>query len=374
MDRESRAWIEVRAAELRRNLATLRSALPDRVQVIAMVKADAYGLGALRAVQALAPAGPWGYGVATVEEGRALRSGGVEQPIIVFSPLAPASFRAAVESRLTVVLSDLGHLPELAEAARATDKTAEFQIEIDTGMGRAGLDFRDVARWRGSLEGLPPGLRWTGCFTHFHSADQVNPSAVRVQWQRFQDTIAQLPATQGGLQFHACNSAASLRVPEYASTAIRPGIFLYGGNAGDGLGVPSQVVTVRARCVLVREVPPGTTLGYGATHRAEGWSRWATVAIGYGDGLPRALGNRGFGLVRGVRVPIIGRISMDLTVVDITGLEGVEAGEPVTFIGEDGDERITLSEVAGLVSTIDYEILTGFSPRLPRIWIEDGSA
>jgi alanine racemase len=153
---------------------------------------------------------------------------------------------------------------------------------------------------------------------------------------------------------------------------VRPGIFLYGGDAGEGLPDSEEVVKVRARIVLVREVAAGTTLGYGATYAATRTERWGTVGIGYGDGLPRALGNRGAALVRGHRVPIIGRISMDLTVVDITDLPGAEdaVGEIVTLIGSDGENRIPLEEAAGLAGTIGYEVLTGLTGRLPRVWLD----
>ncbi len=364
----------MQASALRRNLARIREAAGEPApRVIAMVKADAYGLGATRAVQALEPAEPWGYGVATVSEGQELRAAGVERPIVVFSPLLPSVFETAVHADLTVALSDLSHVDALARAGRKAGREARFHLEVDTGMGRAGIDFRQVGSWAPRLAELPEGVRLTGCFTHFHSADVADSRAVRTQWKRFIDTLDQLPETSSELIAHACNSAGTLRVPEYARGAVRTGIFLYGGWTGEGLPEPEPVVTVRARVCGIREVAPGTTLGYGATHRAQGWERWATVSIGYGDGLPRALGNRGHALVRGARVSIIGRISMDLTVVDITGLDGVAVGDPVTFVGTDGAERITLAEVARFASTIDYEVLTGLSKRLPRVWIEDGT-
>jgi alanine racemase len=151
---------------------------------------------------------------------------------------------------------------------------------------------------------------------------------------------------------------------------VRPGIFLYGGGVGEGLPAPEEVASVRARVEHVRPAPVGTTLGYGSTYRSAADERWATVAIGYGDGLPRALGNRGFALVAGRRVPIIGRISMDVTVVDITGIADVAPGDVVTFLGRDGQAHISVDEVARLVETISYEILTGFTPRLERVWLE----
>jgi alanine racemase len=172
---------------------------------------------------------------------------------------------------------------------------------------------------------------------------------------------------------HGANSAAALRSGrDIAFGGVRPGIFLYGGRAGKDLPEPEPVATLRARVVHIRGAPPGTTAGYGATYASAEWERWATLAIGYGDGLPRSLGGRGSALIRGQRVPMIGRISMDLTVVNISAVEGVEVGDVATLLGEDGGERIRLEEVAELAGTIGYEILTGFTSRLARVWLDDG--
>jgi alanine racemase len=159
-----------------------------------------------------------------------------------------------------------------------------------------------------------------------------------------------------------------MRLPEYAVAVVRPGIFLYGGEVGAGLPAPEAVVGLKARVVHLKDAAPGDTLGYGATYCAQDSERWATLSIGYGDGLPRALSNQGHALLRGVRVPIVGRISMDVTVVDITGVPDVELGDTATLIGGDGEHRITLDEVAELAGTISYEVLTGLTNRIHRIW------
>jgi alanine racemase len=167
---------------------------------------------------------------------------------------------------------------------------------------------------------------------------------------------------------HSANSAAALRRGGYGGDLVRPGIFLYGGAAGPGTN-PEPVAALRARVALVREVPEGSTCGYGATYRARRRERWGTLAIGYGDGLPRALSPAGGeALVRGRRVPLVGRISMDVAVVDLTGVPDARAGDVATLIGRDGAEEITVDEVAARVGTISYEILTGLTPRLPRVY------
>lgn len=338
--------------------------------MIPMVKADAYGTGMLRAVRTLDTEAPRAFGVATVSEGIELRSSGVEREIIVFSPPAPGRISEAVDDRLTLTVSDLTTLTRVAEEG----ERARFHVEIDTGMGRAGFDWRAVGEWRGAVEEAAKRAQWCGCFTHFHSADIAGRNAVDRQWQRFTDALSGFTLPDDDFLVHAANSAAAFRVPEVGGPgrAARPGIFLYGGRAGEGLPDPEIVASLRARVLFTRDAPPGSTLGYGATHRAEGWERWATVGVGYGDGLPRALSNRGRALVGGREVRIIGRISMDVTVVNITGRDDVSVGDVVTFMGSDGDEAISADEIASLTDTIAYEVLTGFTTRVPRIWIDEG--
>jgi alanine racemase len=372
-DRRTRAWIEVQASAVRHNLRRIAESVGKGAALIPMVKADGYGLGLERVVSALERDEPWGYGVATVEEGRRVRELRVERPVLVCSPMPPGSYREAVEAKLTPCLSDYVGLRHLEDAATAAGESADFHVEVDTGMGRAGFDWRAATEW-GPVLAARHGrhLRWAGCFTHFHSADS-DPDSIRVQWERFLSALGAVPHPEEDFLVHAANSAAALRHgPDIPFRGVRPGIFLYGGEAGEGLPRPEPVAALRARIVHVREAPPGTTLGYGATYTSTEWERWATLGVGYGDGYPRALGNRGCVLVKGQRMPIVGRVSMDLTVVNISDIDGVEVGDVATLIGEEGGERITVDEVADQAGTIGYEILTGFTGRLPRVWMDDG--
>ena len=245
-------------------------------------------------------------------------------------------------------------------------------------MGRAGLPAHSLATWAPAIRPLlaAPGtpddaghtLVWEGLFTHLHSADEMDGPGVSDQLAVLAEVREALRPPEG-VVVHVANSAAALRLGEEAGGA-RPGVFLYGGRVGEDLPAPDPVVSVRARVVRVAEMPAGSTLGYGATHRAHSAERWATLAIGYGDGLPRALGNRGYALIAGRRVPIVGRVSMDMTVANISTLDGVEPGDVATLVGRDGPAEISLDEVAALSGTISYEVLTGLSPRLPRVWME----
>jgi alanine racemase len=368
----TRAWVEIDLDAVRANYDSVRSVVGRDRALIAMIKADGYGLGAGRIVRALEPLEPWAYGVASAEEGVALREFGVARRILVFSPLTRDAIELAAATGLTLCVSDLSSLEQWARAARRQG-ALDFHVEIDTGMGRAGFDWRETASWAPKVASLADDVvRWTGVYTHFHGADSPDPAPTTTQWARFGDALAQLPRPVETLVVHACNSAAALRWPRFAADAVRPGIFLYGGDPGahlDGerLPSPTPVASLRARIALIREVPPGSTVGYGATHVAMGWERWATLGIGYGDGLPRRLGNLGSGLVHGRRVRFVGRISMDMVVVDITDVPEAKPGDVVTLIGRDGAAEITLDEVAAQAETISYEILTGFTPRLPRV-------
>ena len=370
---EARAWLHVRADALRRNYARIRAAVGAEPRIIPMVKADAYGLGVAGTVRALAREEPWGWGVATVDEGLELGLLGVTGPVIVFPPVPPAALGAALEAGLHLCVSSLPALESIVAVAQDLGVEPTVHVDVDTGMGRTGFDWRLAREWAPRVvEASRRDVRWVGIFTHLHSADEGEAS-VREQRERFEEALDAIPERPAGLLVHVLNSAGAFRAPEYAASAVRPGIFLYGGRVGADQPCPEPVVSLHACIAHVREAPEGTTVGYGATYRARRAERWATLPIGYADGLPRALGNRGSALVRGQRVPIIGRISMDMTVVDISDVPGAGVGDVATLLGEDGREAITVDEVAELAGTISYEILVGFKRRLPRVWTGDGA-
>jgi alanine racemase len=364
---KARAWVQVEADALRRNYARIGEAVGSQVRILPMVKANAYGLGVADVVACLESLAPWGFGVAAVSEGLALRALGVVRPIVVCSPAPLGEIEAAVEADLQLSVSSLETLKALRRAAEATGRVASWHLDVDTGMGRSGFDWRRVDDWLDRVTLERPMLRWTGVYTHLHSADESAPS-VHEQWARLEAVLQRVEAPPAGLMVHVLNSAGVFRTPEYTRSVARPGIFLYGGAVGEGQPQPEPVASLHARVVHVRDAEPGTTLGYGATYAATEAERWATLSIGYGDGLPRALSNRGVALVEGTRVPIVGRISMDVTVVNVSDVADVREGSVATLIGSQSDERIALDEVAEQAGTISYEILTGLTSRLPRVW------
>jgi len=332
-----------------------------------MVKADAYGTGVERAVRTLTPLAPWGFGVATSAEGAEVRSLGWAGPVVVFAPTLPSDVPELLDRRLEPVVSGLEASLACGLAARAARSTLSVHVEIDTGMGRFGLTWSEAKSWAPELAArvAQGGLRLRGTLTHFHSAE-ADQEATREQWRRFLAALDVMRAAglDPGL-VHAANSAGAMLYEGMPADLVRPGIRLYGGGAWEPR--PRPVIAVRARVLDVRDVDAGTTVSYGATWRAEVPARLATLGIGYADGLRRELSNRGRALLGGREAPIRGVVCMDTTVADVTGLDGVRPGDVATLLGRDGLNAIELAELADLCGTIDYEILTGWSRRLPRI-------
>ena len=351
----SRAWVEIDLGAMVRNGDRFGRAAG--VPLLPMIKADAYGLGAIRAALALQSLKPWGFGVATVEEGDELRAAGIKQPILVFSPLLPQQFDDVRRHRLRPVLGDA------ASIARWVTTGEPWHLMIDTGMNRAGVAWRDVATVADIVAQHPP----EGVCTHFHSAQLPNGSREE-QELRFKDALATLPVRPKLL--HADNSPAiEHRAPSPFGLA-RPGIFLYGVGSGHDAGItPDPVASLRARIVEIRVVQQGDTVSYDATWKAPRAGRIATLSVGYADGYRRHAGNRCYGLLRGERVPVVGVVTMDMTMVDVTD-KRCEVGDVVTLIGRDGDQLLTVADVAVAAGISPYELLTGLRSRLPRIYTD----
>lgn len=324
------------------------------VPLLPMVKANGYGLGAVRVARALEAVQPWGYGVAVPLEGAELRAADVSRPVLVCTPLQRGWIRELLRHDLRPAVGDLEALRGWLEASDGRP----FHVEIDTGMGRAGFRWSDREQIA-ALAALLDGARgWEGIFTHFHSADCDLESAA-VQWGRLTDTLTLLPRRPSLV--HAANSGAALRGTPFAADLARPGIYLYGGP-GCEEGPPARpVARLSAGVVAVRRLQPGDTVSYGAEWRATRATTVATLGIGYADGVLRSLGGRGVVEVRGEIVPIIGRVTMDMTMVDVGDLP-VEPGDVAVLFGG----AVTLADQAARADTIAYELLTALGPRVER--------
>lgn len=357
----ARAWVDVDLAAVVRNARWL--AARARVPLLPMVKADGYGVGAVAVARALAQAADVplvGFGVAAVSEAAALRDAGITAPIHCFSPLWGADLPAA---RALGVIPSFGHPAEL-QAWQAAGG-GPWQLSIDTGMSRAGasattlLAAPDAPRaLRDACEATPP----VGVFTHFHSADE-GLETVTAQEARFRAVLDGL-ALPAAVARHAENSAAILVREGSPWQLARPGVALYGAAQGLTTAL-APVVHLRARVVDLRDVAAGETVSYGATWMAPGARRIATIALGYADGYRRHLSNRGVALLHGHRVPVVGRVTMDLTMLDVTDVP-CALGDVVTVLGRDGDACLTVDDVAALGGLSPYELLTGLRARPDR--------
>jgi alanine racemase len=346
-DGTARAWVDVDLAALVRNARTVAARSGSRL--LPMVKANGYGLGAVPVARALEALDPWGFGVATPAEGAELRAAGIARPVVVFTPFQPAWRDACLAAGLTPAIGDLAALAAWRETGRP------FHLEIDTGMGRAGLRWDDHAALDAVADALRGGAACEALFTHFHSAD-TDDTATDLQWLRFQELLRALPGRPGLV--HVANSAAALRGPRFGADLVRPGIFLYGGHAREA---PEPVAALRARVVAVRRLAAGDAVSYGATFRARAPRTIATLAVGYADGVHRALSNRGRAEHAGRLVRIAGRVTMDMTMLDV-GRRRVAPGDVVTVWGG----AVTLDAQAAAARTISYELLTSLGRRLER--------
>ena len=352
----TRAWVEIDLGALRRNGAVMAA---RAAALLPMIKADGYGIGAVAAARALESLAPWGFGAATLEEGRELRDAGVVRPIIVFTPPLPDELAELRAARLTPALGTA----EQIDAWRALGAGREdWHLAIDTGMHRAGVHWNEVDRLSTLLRAAPP----QGAFTHFHSAELGDGSRAE-QERRFEHAIARLPARPAVL--HAENSAALARTTKSKWSLGRPGIFLYGvGSGASALVQPEPVVSLRARIAELHTILDGDTVSYDATHRASGTRRIATLPVGYADGYRRAFGNRTLVLVRGRCAPVVGVVTMDMTMIDVTDIP-CEVGDVVTLLGRDGNLVRDVESVARDADLSPYEVLTGLKSRLPRRYV-----
>lgn len=350
-----RAWVEVDVGALVDNARTVARVAGTRL--LPVVKANAYGVGAVAVSRALEQVDPWGFGVATIEEGAELRAAGITRPILVFMPTRAQLFNEYDRHQLTPALGDAGSILEWTARGERP-----FHIEIDTGMGRAGVRWDEIDGLGEAVD--TPSLE--GCYTHFHSADRDDGSAEQ-QLERFRGAVGRLPRKP--VLLHVANSAAALRGAAFAFDLVRPGIFLYGGSPGEGLPQPRPVVSVRARVLSLRRVRQGESVSYDASWRAPRDSVVATLGIGYADGIRRSVGVGGKSnvLLRGKRCPVVGVVQMDMTLVE-TGTVEVQVGDVATLVGEEATQHITLGEFATWSNELPHELLTGLGPRLPRVY------
>lgn len=354
---------EISLSALRTNIAVIRRAVAGR-GIIAVVKADAYGHGSTEIAQALTTEGIRQFAVAYTDEGKSLRASGITQEIIVLHDRNDT--KDFFDFRLTPVIHDLGFAHELSSEAQRRGVQIPVHIKIDTGMGRLGIPGEKALAASMEIAGLP-GITITGLMSHFSDADSEDLSFARQQFsdfRSFRDAFTQ--KTGISCESHIANSAAIFTLPEAHCEAVRPGIALYGyaPNAAE-LGL-EPVMRVSTRILTVRELAAGTPVSYGRTFITKRKSRIAVLPLGYADGYPRMLSNRADVLIQGNRAPLVGRVCMDLIMVDVTDIPDAHEDEEAILIGRHGSELIGADELAEKAGTISYEILTGIGMRARR--------
>ncbi|MED0680959.1 alanine racemase [Aneurinibacillus thermoaerophilus] len=370
-------WAEIDLDAIGRNIKTFRKHIPSETKIMAVVKADGYGHGAFQiARRALKEGADW-LGVALLDEALELRHQGIEAPILVLSSFPTRGIRLAIEHDITMTVYQLEMLRKISQEAEKQKKRTKIHIKVDTGMGRIGM--RSEEELGAFMETVRdcPWVEVEGMFTHFATADEEDGTYTKEQFQMFQRFVDSLE--KRGMKvplLYTNNSAAAMFYPEQSRHMIRLGISLYGqypSRYSKTTGIPlAPAFQWKARISHVKQVPAGAKIGYGATYEAKRDAVIATVPAGYADGYNRLLSNKGYVLVKGYRAPIAGRVCMDQFMIDVTHIPNVAAGEEVVLIGRQGNEEISVDEMAEWLTTINYEVTCMVSKRVPRVYYENG--
>jgi len=356
---------------LRWNLRQIRAKVGAQIKILSMVKANAYGHEAAAVARTLESSGSDAFGVATLEEGIEIRRAGIRAPILVVAGAYIEQIGEFAAHRLTPVIHDLESARNLDGAARRLGTKLAVHLKMDTGMGRLGLRAVESQDWIPAIEKLD-ALIVEGVFSHFSHAESVQGNYTLQQLDTFKTALQQLRTQAWGGLAHFANSAATITLPEAYFDMIRPGIMLYGVYPSPEMASQitlKPVLSWKTRILQLKKVPPGCSISYGETFITRRPSLIATLPVGYADGYPRLLSNRGQALVRGQRAPVVGRVCMDLTMIDVTDIRNVERGDEVVLLGRQGGSEISADEIAAWANTISYEILTSIGARVPRIHI-----
>ncbi len=372
-----RTWAEINLDCLENNRAVIEKALYANAKMMAVVKADAYGHGAITVAKALRDAGTAYFAVSNLEEALQLREAGIEHPMLVLSYTPPEQAKTLAKYNITQTVISPKHAAALSAACVAAQVSVKVHFKLDTGMSRVGFvhslaDDREQAANEIALAAALPGIVTEGIFTHFATADEPNDSMTRLQFERFMQTVEDLSGK--GIHFtfkHCCNSAATERFPEMHLDLVRPGIILYGLAPDAGwmqqLLPLKPVMQLKTVISMVKTISAGTTVSYGATFTAQKDMQVATVPIGYADGYPRCMAGKAHMLVNGSPAPVIGRVCMDQCMLDVTGLN-VAPGDIATVFGE----GLSVDTYAAWMGTINYEAVCLVSKRVPRIYLKGG--
>lgn len=373
-EQQYRNWVEVDLDNFTRNGAEIRRLVGPDCRIMQVVKADAYGHGAIEISHVALRNGAAFLGVANADEGVQLRVGGINAPIVILSPSTASEIAEIIKYNLTPSVSDPAFARELDKRFRKAGRQGNIHIEVDTGMGRGGTMHTEARDVIAKILGFP-NLTIEGVFTHL-SSSEVLVDYNEMQWRRFADLLAALAAK--GIRIplrHMANSGAVLNFPRFHLDMVRPGLMSYGIYPSEETKARADlapVMSFKTRIVLLKEFPRGYSIGYGRTFTTGRPTQIATIPVGYGDGYGWILSNLGEVLVGGRRAPIVGRVSMDMCTVDVSGIAGCRVGDEVVLMGRQGDECISADEVARKAGTISYEIICALGKRAPRVFLHEG--
>jgi alanine racemase len=363
--------LKIDTGNLRRNYRNVQKLIPPGCEIIAVVKADAYSQGLTQVAKVFSEEGCRWFAVATPDEALELRHSGIEGEILVMAASFPATCREYVLNDITAACGDLAFLEHMEQAGSALGRKGKIHLKFDTGLGRTGFFEEDIPYILKTLERCPHTVV-SGAFTHFATADEQDPDYTKWQFSRFRAIMDSFEKAGKPVPFeHVCNSSATINFPEMALSAVRPGNLLYGLPSGY-CARPVELhpsCSLETRIAVIRELPPGTGVGYGLKYMTRGKERIGILPIGFHDGITRLLSGKAEVLIRGKRAPVIGNICMDQTMVDLTDMTEAQTGDQVVIFGRQGEEEITVQEIATKLDTVVTQILSFIGKRVPRIYI-----
>lgn len=370
-----RVWKEIKLDAVKNNVKNIRGLLKDGVRLLAVIKADAYGHGAVEVAQSLLFDGGADYfGVATYGEAEQLRRAGINTPVLILGAVFDDEYAELVKDDITLTVFDFDTAKKLSDTAKNLGKTAKIHIKIDTGMARIGfLPSEDAVEEIIKISKLD-GIEIEGMFSHFAKADEADKMPTRVQFEKFMFIKNEL--LKRGIKIpicHICNSAGIIDFPEYHLDMVRSGIITYGYYPSDFVNKDAlkleSAMSFKSRVVHIKTVEKGTSVSYGGTFTAKEKMKIATVSAGYADGYSRLLSNKADVIINGVRCRVLGRVCMDQLMVDATHLKNINLGDEVILFGKSGNNKVTVEETAEIMGTINYEVMCGLSRRVPGVYI-----
>lgn len=371
-----RAYAEINLEALRKNVLASRSMLPEGTGIIAVVKTDAYGHGAVQVAEAVRDLVA-GYAVATLDEALELRNAGIDSPILILGYISPREYQEAVRQDIILSIYSYEQAEELSKFAGKMGRRGRCHIKVDTGMNRIGFPAKRMEDMEPTAEVIErikalPNLICDGIFMHFATADEADKSKARKQYENFCTLIDVLKEKNITFTYRHCsNSAAIVDMPECTFEWVRQGITLYGLKPSETLQNPVKlypVMSLKCHVVHIKTIYAGDEVSYEGIYKADCERRIATISIGYGDGYPRSLSNKGYVLIRGKKAPITGRVCMDQLMVDITDIPQVELEDDVTLMGEDSGSIITAEELGNLSGRFNYELVCDINKRVKRLY------